>query len=155
VVVVGGGVAALEAVSALARFASDLTDVIVVAPDQEFSDMPRTVWEPLVYRTARRYPVAAIAHAAGADVLSADLSMIDRSTQTVHTTDGQVLQYDALVLALGAKVIPRHNQRVDDRWSSLRRALSRRPDVEGGYTRRIASSLPDAWKRRSRCMSSR
>jgi NADH dehydrogenase FAD-containing subunit len=47
VVIVGGGVAALEGALALAQLAPHLTDAIVIAPNTEFVDRPMTVCEPL------------------------------------------------------------------------------------------------------------
>jgi sulfide:quinone oxidoreductase len=143
VVIVGGGVAALEAVWALAHLASDLIDVVVIAPNTEFSDTPRPIWEPFAYPRARRYRVPEVVHAADAEIVRGELTTIDRFTQTVHTTNDQMLQYDALLLALGAKAVPRYRHALtigEVRFDESFRRLLR--DVEHGYTGRVAFVSP-------------
>jgi sulfide:quinone oxidoreductase len=143
VVIVGGGVAALEGALALAQLAPDPTDVTVIAPNAEFVDGRRSASEAFEYGMARHYPVAEIVHAAGADLLSGQLAWVDRHTQTVHTGDDQSLHYDALLLALGAKRVPRyqHALTIDDRRfdESLQGLIQ---DIEEGYASRIAFVLP-------------
>jgi hypothetical protein len=77
VVIVGAGIAALEGALALAELAPDRTDVIVIAPNTEFVDPRITVREPFARGTARRYPVAEIVRAAGADLLRGELAWLD------------------------------------------------------------------------------
>jgi sulfide:quinone oxidoreductase len=143
VVIVGGGVAALEGALALAQLAPDLTDVTVIARNTEFIDRRITLGEPFAYGAATRYPVAEIVHAAGADLLAGDLARIDRLKRTVETQDDQSLHYDALLLALGAKMVPRykHALTIDDRRSeeSFHGLIQ---DIEEGYTSSIAFVSP-------------
>lgn len=143
VVIVGGGLAALEGALALAQLAPDLTDVTVIARNTEFIDRPMTLCEPFAYGAAHRYPVAEIVHAAGADLLTGDLAWIDLRTRTVQTEDDQSLHYDALMLALGAKRVPRyeHALTIDDRRAGegLHGLIQ---DIEEGYASRIAFVSP-------------
>jgi sulfide:quinone oxidoreductase len=143
VVIVGGGLAALEGVVALAQLAPDLTDVTVIARNTEFIDRPMTLREPFAHGTAQHYPVAAIVRAAGADLLAGDLAWIDPRTRTVQTQDNQSLHYDALLIALGAKRVPRyeHALTIDDRRAdeSFHGLIQ---DIEEGYTSRIAFVSP-------------
>lgn len=143
VVIVGGGLAALEGVLALAHLAPDLADVTVIARNTEFIDRAMTLCEPFAYGTAHHYPVAEIVHAAGADLLSGDLAWIDPLTRTVQTRDDQPLHYDALLLALGAKMMPRyeHALTIDDRRAdeSIHGLIQ---DIEEGYTSSIAFVSP-------------
>ena len=60
VVIVGGGVAAIETALALHELAPDHTDVTVIAPNTEFVYRPMTVREPFAYGQAHRYPLAPI-----------------------------------------------------------------------------------------------
>jgi NADH dehydrogenase FAD-containing subunit len=85
VVIVGGGLAALEGPLALAQLAPDLTDAIVIAPNSEFIDRPMTRCEPFAYGMAHHYPVAEIVHAVGANVLTGELARIDLRARTVRT----------------------------------------------------------------------
>ena len=143
VVVVGGGVAALESVLALADLAPDRTDVTMLAPNKEFVYRPMTVREPFAYGAARRYALESIVRKAGARLLSDELVWVDPAKQTVHTRSGESIEYDALLLALGAKINARysHALTIDDRHmdETLHGLIQ---DVEGGYLRRLAFVSP-------------
>src|SRR5271166_5785013 len=117
VIVAGGGVAALETVLALADLASEHTDVTVLAPNEEFVYRPMTVREPFAYGSARRYPLEPIVRDAGATLVSDELAFVDPAKQTIHTKSGDSIEYDALMLALGAKISKRytHALTIDDR----------------------------------------
>src|ERR1700730_5349440 len=106
VVIVGGGVAALETVLALHQLAPEQTAVTVLAPNEEFVYRPMTVREPCAYPAARRYPLAQIVHDAGAELLAGELDYIEPEARTIHTKAGEAIEYDALVLALGAHAVP-------------------------------------------------
>ena len=56
VLIVGGGVAALETALALHEIAAEHTAVTVLAPNSEFVYRPMTVREPFAYPRASRYP---------------------------------------------------------------------------------------------------
>jgi NADH dehydrogenase FAD-containing subunit len=108
---------------ALAQLAPDLTDAIVIAPNSEFIDRPMTLCEPFAYGMAHHYPVAEIVHAVGANVLTGELARIDLRARTVRTQDDQSLHYDALLLALGAKMVPRYEHAHESRRSHLRTSI--------------------------------
>src|ERR1700716_352118 len=108
VVIVGGGVAAVETGLGLAPLAPEQTDVALVAPNAEFVYRPMTVCEPFAYAGARRYPLQRIASDAHASLVTDELSFVDRDKQTVHTKDEKEIEYDVLVLALGANAHPRY-----------------------------------------------
>ncbi len=148
VVIAGGGVAALEAALALRALAGERVEMIVVAPNDEFVYRPMTVREPFAYGAARRYAIAPLVGAAGAKLLAGSLARVDTEARTVHMHDGRELHYDALLLALGAKLVARyaHALTVDDR--RLQEAFEGLvQDVEGGYARRLAFVSPGrmAW----------
>jgi sulfide:quinone oxidoreductase len=103
VVLVGGGVAALETALALRELAPEQTATTVIVPNDEFVYRPMTVREPFAYPTARRYPLAQIVRDAGADLLTDELDWVEPDKHTLHTKAGKALEYDALVLALGAR----------------------------------------------------
>ena len=58
VIIVGGGVAALEGALALSDLAPDQTDVTMIAPNAEFAYRPLAVREPFAYGSAERYPLS-------------------------------------------------------------------------------------------------
>jgi sulfide:quinone oxidoreductase len=148
VIIAGGGVAALEAALALGEIASEHTDVSVIAPDTEFVYRPMAVREPFAYGQAHRYPLAPIVHDAGAKLLRDELAWVDPAGQIAHTEAGEEISYDALVLALGAKAIPRyrHALTIDDhRLDETLHGLIQ--DIEGGYIHSVAFVSPGrmAW----------
>jgi sulfide:quinone oxidoreductase len=107
-----------------------------------------TVVEPFSYGAARRYPLQMVARDAGAEVIVDELAWVDPAEQTIHTRTGQAVEYDALMLALGAKAVPRysHALTIDDRrLDETMHGLIQ--DVEGGYTKSIAFVSPGrmAW----------
>lgn len=148
VIVAGGGVAALEAVLALADLAGDRTDVTVLAPNDEFVYRPMTVREPFAYGAARRYGLAPIVRDAGAKLLGDELVSVDSAQQTIRTGGDDSIEYDALILALGAKVTKRyaHALTIDDRHldETLHGLIQ---DVEDDYVHRLAFVSPGrmAW----------
>ena len=102
VVIVGGGVAALEAALALRQLAPDRTLCTVIAPNQEYVVRAQTVRAPFAFPEADHHPVAPIVEAAGATLLVDALERVDTQAQVVVTRGGEQLHYDSLILALGA-----------------------------------------------------
>ncbi|MGO9247651.1 MAG: NAD(P)/FAD-dependent oxidoreductase [Solirubrobacteraceae bacterium] len=148
VIIVGGGVAALETGLALAQLAPGATDVTLVAPNAEFAYRPLAVREPFAYGPAHRYPLQRIAQDAGAQLLVDELAWIEPDKRLLHTVGEQALEYDALVLALGAHARARytHALTIDDRRldETLHGLIQ---DIEGGYVHRLAFVAPGrmAW----------
>lgn len=148
VVVVGGGVAALETALALADLGRDLTDVTVIAPNTEFVYRPMVVREPFAQGAARRYPLAPIVRDTGATLLHGELGWIDPVERTIHTKADEAIEYDALVLALGASINKRykHALTIDDRDldETMQGVIQ---DVEGGFIHKLAFVAPGrmAW----------
>ena len=148
VTIVGGGVAALESALALARLAPERTDVTLIAPNAEFAYRPLAVREPFAYGPASRYPLRRIAADAGAELLVDELGWVDPDKHTLHTEAGRAIEYDTLVLALGARARPRykHALTIDDR--NLEETLHGLiQDVEGDYVHSLAFVSPGrmAW----------
>ena len=144
----GGGVAAAEAVLALNDLAGERVAVTMLAPNDEFVYRPMTVREPFAYASAKRYPLREIVRDAGAELVKDKLGWVDRQKQIVHSDAGAALEYDALVLALGASPYSRykHAITVDDR--RMDEALAGLiEDLEQGYLQSIAFIAPGrmAW----------
>ena len=143
VVIAGGGVAAIETALALAHLAAELTDVTVIAPNSEFVYRPMTVREPFAHGAARRYPLAPIVKDAGAELLVGALASVEPARRIAHTEAGEEIEYDALVLALGAKAHARYRHAVtidDRRLDETLHGLIQ--DVEGGYIHSLAFVSP-------------
>jgi sulfide:quinone oxidoreductase len=148
VIVAGGGVAALETILALRELAPDLTDVSVIAPGEEFVYRPMSVREPFAYGPAKRYPLAPIVHDAGAQLIAGELAWVDPDRQVAHTRGDEQLEYDALVLALGARPHARYRHAVtidDRRMDEILHGIVQ--DVEAGYLKSLAFVSPGrmAW----------
>ncbi len=140
--------AALEAALALRQLAPDRLATTVIAPNDEFVYRPMAVREPFAYPRAARYPLAQIVSDAGARLLAGELSWLDHDAHTLRTKAEETLEYDALVLALGARAEPRyrHAITIDDRHlDETMHGLIQ--DIEGGYLKRVAFVAPGrmAW----------
>jgi sulfide:quinone oxidoreductase len=149
VLIVGGGVAAMETALALNDLAPGRAKVTVMTPGTELLYRPMTVREPFAHGPARRYALSGIVKDAGAQLLSDELVWVDPAGQIAHTKAGSEICYDALVLALGAKAHARytHALTIDDRHldETLHGLIQ---DVEGGYVHGLAFVAPGrmAWQ---------
>jgi sulfide:quinone oxidoreductase len=143
VLIVGGGVAALEAAIALRDLAGERISTTLLAPEPEFVYRPMRVREPFAYGGARHYPLDEIARDIGAELKQDAFKWLDPAGRVVHTEAGEQLVYDALILALGARLHPRfkHALTLDDRRldEQLHGVIQ---DVEGGYTHKLAFIAP-------------
>jgi len=148
VVIVGGGVAAMECALALKELAPGLTQTTVVAPNAELVNRAMTVREPFAHPQAQRYPLEPIVRDAGAELLVDELAWVDPGARVLHTQAGAEVPYDELVLALGARLHARytHALTIDDRkLDETMHGLIQ--DIEGGYAKRVAFVAPGrmAW----------
>lgn len=106
VVIAGAGVAGLEAALALHAVAEDRVSVEVVSPDTEFVYRPLAVAAPFGAGEVRRFPVRNLVEDANASLTEATVRSVDPDRKTVETADGGELDYDLLLLALGARAVP-------------------------------------------------
>lgn len=105
VLIAGGGVAALEAALALRADASGLVGVEVLAPDSEFVYRPLATAAPFHAAEPAHLPLRMLVEEAGASLRTGRLAAVDADQHRVTTDDGETIDYDALLLALGA--VPR------------------------------------------------
>jgi sulfide:quinone oxidoreductase len=148
VLIAGGGVAALEAALALKEMAPGETDVTVLAPNTDFVYRPMTVREPFAYAQASRYSLAPIVQHAGAELRADELAWIDPAKRLVHTIGDDEIEYDALLLAIGARPRPRYKNAVTIDDHCLDETLHGLvQDIEGGYIGSLAFVIPGrmAW----------
>jgi sulfide:quinone oxidoreductase len=143
VLVVGGGVAALETVMGLHELARDRVRVTLVAPDPDFVYRPMAVAEPFGLGEARRYPLRRIVEDFGARLVQAGMSALDAPGQRVVLRSGDTLPYDSVVLAPGARTVPAFDHALTfsgpDSGGAMRTALD---ELEQGRVRRIAFVAP-------------
>jgi sulfide:quinone oxidoreductase len=148
VLIAGGGVAAIETALALQDLAGERVQTSVLAPNEEFVYRPMTVREPFSFSGAHHYPLETLVRDAGAELLNGSLAWVDHEKQIAHTAEREEIGYDALVVALGARISPRykHALTIDD--STLEQAMHGLvQDVELGYVKSLAFVAPGrlAW----------
>jgi len=100
--VAGGGVGAVEALLALRELAPEALDVTLLAPGPAVVLAPESVAEATGGPPARHFDLAAIAGDLAVSYVCDGLEAIDVSERRATTRDGTVIDYDALLLALGA-----------------------------------------------------
>ena len=143
VVIAGGGVAALETLIALRDLAGDRVAITLVAPEEAFTYRPMTVAQPFSVGRARRYDLSEIANRFGAALLRDTVAEVDADARTVRTGSGQLLPYDQLVLAVGAKASPTSRHAItfgeDPEEEALHGLLQ---DTQEGYVGCVAFVAP-------------
>jgi sulfide:quinone oxidoreductase len=102
VTIVGGGVAALEALIALRALAEERVALELVTPRPTWAYRPLAVAEPFGLGEARSYDLVQIARDQGAALHLAGIQSVDPARHTVTTWDGRTLSYEILLIAVGA-----------------------------------------------------
>ena len=156
VLIVGGGVAALEAALALRELGGDRIATTILAPDPEFVYRPMTVREPFGYAEARRYPLDGSRATSTSSCTTTASNGWSLSGASCTPRTGEQLSYDALLLALGARSTTRykHALTVDD--APPRRAAPRPdPGRRGRLRAQLAFDPLRPWHGRCRSTSSR
>jgi sulfide:quinone oxidoreductase len=143
VVICGGGIAAGEGLLRLRRLAGDSVDIELIAPNEELVYRPMAVREPFAFGPARRYPLRRIAQDCAADWTQDSLAWVDPDAQVVHTGEGKRVEYDALLIAVGARHVEAYEHvatfRDAEADASYQGIVQ---DVEGGYSRSLAFIQP-------------
>src|SRR4051812_12375174 len=106
VVIAGGGIAGLEALIGLRKLAKDHVRVTLLAPDDEFLIRALSVQDPFARPTPQRYSLEAICRDHGAEFRRAAVESVRPDEHAVVTTDGEVVAYDSLLVAIGATPVP-------------------------------------------------
>jgi len=143
VVIAGGGIAALEAVMALHDLAGERVRPIIVAPEAEFELKPLRTAEPFSAGHVPSYPMSEIAERFGAELRQGALASVDAEAHAITLADGSQLDYDALIVATGARSRPAYERVItfgaDARTDILSGLLA---DLEEHYTRSVAFVVP-------------
>jgi sulfide:quinone oxidoreductase len=143
VVIVGGGVAALECLMALRDLAGPDVRIRLVAPTDHFVYRPMQVAEPFSRGHARRYPLAEIAADFGAEHVSTAIAEVRPEARQVVCGNGAVLDYDALVLTPGARMVEAFAHATTFGQDTMHEALhGLLTDLEQGYTKKVAFVAP-------------
>ena len=148
VLIVGGGVAALETLIALRDLAGDRVTITLVAPQTNFTYRPMTVAQPFSLGHARDYPLPDIAQEFDAAFVGDSVTEVRAEEKTVQCSSGREVAYDYLVIAVGAQASPSFPHAItfgDD--PSEERLHGMLADLEQGYLQRVAFVVPGdtAW----------
>jgi sulfide:quinone oxidoreductase len=143
VLIAGGGIAALEALTALRALAGPRVKPTLVAPGHEFVYRPVAIDEPYAVGRSRRIQLDRAASEAGAGFLIGMVESVDTDAKRMRTSEDESLDYDALVLAMGAQTVPSVAGALtwDDRADSdILGGLMQ--DLEQGYASRVVVVIP-------------
>jgi sulfide:quinone oxidoreductase len=103
VLIVGAGVAALEAALALRALAEERVDIELLAPDENFVYKPLAVAEPYGKGEVRTFPLRRLVELAGARLTKGTLARVDLEARRAYAADGGEHTWDTLVLAVGVR----------------------------------------------------
>jgi sulfide:quinone oxidoreductase len=103
VVIAGGGVGGLETALALRSLAGDRVDIELIAPERHFTYRPLSVSDPFGPSRTIQIEVAKIAAERGFRVTRDAIDHVIDDQHAVLTQDLRRVEYDDLVLALGAR----------------------------------------------------
>jgi sulfide:quinone oxidoreductase len=145
VLIVGGGVAALEALMALRAHAGDALGITLVAPQPEFVYRPMMVAEPFDLGSVRRYPLRQIGSDFGARVAHGAVTAVEAGEGRVVLRSGDTVGYDTLILAPGARMLRAFDDAIafgePDSGTAMRGLLA---ELDEGRARRVAFVAPTA-----------
>ncbi|HWO84000.1 MAG TPA: FAD-dependent oxidoreductase [Solirubrobacterales bacterium] len=105
VLIVGGGVGALEAALALRDLAGEKARVEICAGRGEFVYRPFAVGEPYGASRVLRYDLADLAERCGAELRLDNVASVDPALRCATTHDGAEIPYDYLVVACGSRLL--------------------------------------------------
>ena len=144
VVIAGGGIAAVEGLLRLRRLLGDSFDLRLLAPDDDLVYRPTAVRQPFAFGPPKRHSLDRIAADNGAERIRDSLASVDRDARVVGTGGGQALEFDALLVAVGARQVPAYphvgtfsDAEADETYQGVVQ------DVEGGYAKSMAFLVPE------------
>lgn len=142
-VIAGGGVAALETALAVDELAGDRVKLTLVAPTADFIYRPVAVLEPFVSIPPRRLALKKVADELSATFEQDNVAAVDCDRRVLRTGGGREVRFDALVIAVGARIMGAPTgllaldvARMDE---SLRQVID---EIDAGSIRRLALVAP-------------
>ena len=143
VLIAGAGVAGLEAMMALKELAGPRVATTLLAPNDEFVYKPLSVREPFAAGHATRHPLQKIAADFGAELRRDALGWVAPGQHSAFTESGAEIDYDVLVLALGARrERPFTHVTTFAGGEDSESVHGLLQDVEGGYVNSVAFVVP-------------
>lgn len=137
VVIVGGGVAGLEALMALRDLAGDRVQLTLVAPQPDFTYRPLAVEEPFSHQPPEQRALEPITREFGSRFVQAAVERVAPDEHHVELSTGESLEYAMLLVCVGGRPQPAFRQgttflaageplRIDDVLANAAAAPSRR-----------------------------
>ena len=115
----------------------------MVAPEPDFTYRPPSTAAPFALGYLERYPLRRLADDLGARLVPNALARVSSERHEIVTTSGEVVPYDRLVLAVGARPYPAFQHAItlgsEDATEALTTLVS---DLERGHVRRVAFVVP-------------
>ena len=143
VIVAGGGVAGLEALSAIRALASGRVALTLVEPQQTFGLKALSVRLPFAAPGSPGFPLAEVCAALDVEHVTDTIAEVRADDHEVLLGGGGRLAYDSLVIALGAAGSPPYEHARTFTGPEDAEALHGIvQDLEGGYLSRIAFVVP-------------
>jgi sulfide:quinone oxidoreductase len=143
VLILGGGVAALEAMMALRELAGDRLRVTLVAADRHFTERPMAVAEPFGRGEPRRIALKRVAADFGAEFVEARAVGVSPREPRIAFADGSSIGADTLILAPGAQARPAFPSAItfalEGSTDAMRALLA---DMRSGAAKRVAFVVP-------------
>jgi sulfide:quinone oxidoreductase len=110
--IVGGGIAGLEALLALHDLAEDLVQLTLVAPDSDFTYKPLVVEEPFSFKPAERHELPPLLSELGGEFVQRGVTGVLADDHAVELDDGSRMQYEILVVCTGGRARDPYRQAV-------------------------------------------
>jgi sulfide:quinone oxidoreductase len=143
VVILGGGVAALEALLALHDLAEERVDVTLVTPDPDFVYKPLVVGEAFSETHAEHHALDPIAREFGARFIQQPATAVDLGSRSVKLEGGANVEYDTLLVCVGARQRPAYRRALTFDATGDPLALTGvLADLEEGWSKRVAFVVP-------------
>ncbi len=106
VLIIGGGVAGVEALLALRDMAGDRAEITMVAPEPDFVYKPLLVEEPFGLGPPEQYALEPLAEEHGAEFVLRALAAVEPDEHRVELDDGSRSRYDYLAVCVGGRLEP-------------------------------------------------
>jgi sulfide:quinone oxidoreductase len=148
VVVAGGGIAGLETMVAVRALVGHRVALTLVEPGDDLTIRALEIFEPFGVGHTRSYPLAELAADLDADLVRDAVAHVNRDERRVRLRSGRELEYDVLVLAIGAFPYPAYEHGVCvDRANDQAGFAGVLSDLREGLASRVAIVVPPrhAW----------
>jgi sulfide:quinone oxidoreductase len=106
VLIAGGGPAGLEGALKLQLLAEERVQITIIAPDPQFAYRPLAVAEPFGLGRVARFSLPQLTAERGFGYVQGAVATVDVAGRRVHTDGGDAIDFDALLVAVGAGAEP-------------------------------------------------